>query len=94
MRTDTPQTIYRKDYAAPNYLADTVEMGFDLDPADTHVATRITLTRNPAAKGRDLILFGEELELVALRLNGKTLSQAKGDFRIASGVLTLSLIHI
>ena len=89
MRTDTPQTIYRKDYAAPNYLADTVEMGFDLDPADTHVATRITLTRNPAAKGRDLILFGEELELVALRLNGKTLSQAKGDFRIAGGVLTI-----
>jgi aminopeptidase N len=46
-------------------------MGFDLDPADTRVATRITLTRNPAAKGRDLVLFGEELELVALRLNGR-----------------------
>ncbi|UIN20343.1 aminopeptidase N [Herbaspirillum frisingense] len=89
MRTDTPQTIYRKDYAAPNYLADTVEMGFDLDPADTRVATRITMTRNPAAKGRDLVLFGEELELVALRLNGKTLSQDKGDFRIAAGVLTI-----
>ncbi|MRT31127.1 aminopeptidase N [Herbaspirillum sp. CAH-3] len=89
MRTDTPQTIYRKDYAAPNYLADTVEMGFDLDPADTRVATRITLTRNPAARGRDLVLFGEELELVALRLNGKTLSQAKGDFRIGGGVLTI-----
>ena len=89
MRTDTPQTIYRKDYAAPNYLADTVEMGFDLDPADTRVATRITMTRNPAAKGRELVLFGEELELVALRLNGKTLSQDKGDFRIAAGVLTI-----
>ena len=89
MRTDTPQTIYRKDYAAPNYLADTVEMGFDLDPADTRVATRLTMTRNPAAKGRELVLFGEELELVALRLNGKTLSQDKGDFRIAAGVLTI-----
>ncbi|MFS2113186.1 aminopeptidase N [Herbaspirillum frisingense] len=89
MRTDTPQTIYRKDYAAPNYLADTVEMGFDLDPADTRVATRLTMTRNPAAKGRDLVLFGEELVLVALRLNGKTLSQDKGDFRIAAGVLTI-----
>jgi aminopeptidase N len=33
MRTDTPQTIYRKDYTAPSYLVDTVELGFDLDPA-------------------------------------------------------------
>ena len=89
MRTDTPQTIYRKDYAAPNYLADTVEMGFDLDPAATRVATRLTMTRNPAAKGRDLVLFGEELELVALRVNGKTLSQDRGDFRLAGGVLTI-----
>ena len=37
MRTDTPQTIYRKDYTAPSYLVDTVELGFDLDPARTVV---------------------------------------------------------
>ena len=33
MRTDTPQTIYRKDYTPPSYLVETVELGFDLDPA-------------------------------------------------------------
>ncbi|WP_050467959.1 aminopeptidase N [Herbaspirillum chlorophenolicum] len=87
MRTDTPQTIHRKDYAAPNYLVDTVEMGFDLEPAATRVATRIAMYRNPAAAGRDIVLFGEELELVALRLNGKTL--AKGDYRLAGHVLTI-----
>ncbi|MBB5391405.1 MULTISPECIES: aminopeptidase N [unclassified Herbaspirillum] len=87
MRTDTPQTIHRKDYAAPNYLVDTVEMGFDLEPAATRVATRIAMRRNPAAAGRDIVLFGEELELVALRVNGKTL--AKGDYRLAGHVLTI-----
>ncbi|MCA1324794.1 aminopeptidase N [Herbaspirillum sp. alder98] len=88
MRTDTPQTIYRKDYAAPNYLVDTVDMGFDLDPALTRVATRIVMRRNPAAAGRDIVLYGEELELVALRLNGKTLK--KGDYRLVGGVLTIA----
>ncbi|WP_432239598.1 aminopeptidase N [Herbaspirillum robiniae] len=87
MRTDTPQTIYRKDYAAPNYLIDTVEMGFDLDPSATRVATRIAMRRNPAAAGRDIVLFGEELELVALRVNGKALG--RGDYRLAGGVLTI-----
>ncbi|MBO9538006.1 aminopeptidase N [Herbaspirillum sp.] len=87
MRTDTPQTIHRKDYAAPNYLVDTVEMGFDLEPAATRVATRIAMRRNPAAAGRDIVLFGEELELVALRMNGKAL--AKGDYRLAGHVLTI-----
>ena len=87
MRTDTPQTIHRKDYAAPNYLVDTVEMGFDLEPAATRVATRIAMRRNPAAAGRDIVLFGEELELVALRVNGKTL--ARGDYRLDGHALTI-----
>ena len=54
MRTDTPQTIYRKDYTAPSYLVDTVELGFDLDPARTVVANRMTVRRNPASFHREI----------------------------------------
>ena len=75
MRTDTPLTIYRKDYTAPSYLVDTVELGFDLDPRRTVVANRLTLRRNPASAQREIELFGEEIELVAIRLNGKTLGE-------------------
>ncbi|MFK3740044.1 aminopeptidase N [Massilia sp. TN1-12] len=75
MRTDTPLTIYRKDYTAPSYLVDTVELGFDLDPLRTVVANRLTLRRNPASAQREIELFGEEIELVAIRLNGKTLGE-------------------
>ena len=75
MRTDTSQAIHRSDYAAPNYLVETVELGFDLDPALTRVAARLTMTRNPEGLGRDIVLHGDTLELVALRMNGKLLSR-------------------
>jgi aminopeptidase N len=75
MRTQTPQAIQRSDYAPPSFLVETVEMGFDLDPAQTHVATRIRLTHNPLSNSRDLFLYGEELTLAQLRMNGTTLSK-------------------
>ena len=87
MRTDTPQTIYRKDYTPPAYLVDTVELGFDLDPVRTVVANRLTLRRNPVASQRAIELHGEEIELVALRLNGKALGP--GDYRLANNLLTI-----
>ena len=87
MRTDTAQTIYRHDYTPPSYWVDQVEIGFDLDPAATRVANRLTLTRNPESKSTTLALHGEELELVQLRMNGKAL--AKKDYRIANGMLQI-----
>ena len=88
MRTDTPQTIYRKDYTAPGYLVDTVELGFDLDPERTIVANRMTMRRNEASPQREIELYGENLFLVALRLNGKTLG--KGDYRIDGDILRIA----
>ncbi|KQQ87804.1 aminopeptidase N [Massilia sp. Leaf139] len=87
MRTDTPQTIYRKDYTPPSYLVDTVELGFDLDPARTIVANRMTMRRNPDSAQREIELYGENLELVALRMNGNTLGA--NDYRIEGSLLTI-----
>ena len=87
MRTDTPQTIYRKDYTPPSYLVDTVELGFDLDPARTVVANRLTLRRNPASTQRAIELHGEDIELVALRLNGKVLEAS--EYRLANNLLVI-----
>jgi aminopeptidase N len=75
MRTDNAAAIHRQDYAPPAYLVDTIDIGFDLDPAATRVAARSVLRRNPDSRSTDLVLHGEEVELVALRVNGKTLSQ-------------------
>jgi len=87
MRTDTPQTIYRKDYTAPSYLVDTVELGFDLDPARTVVANRLTLRRNPDSAQREIELYGEDIELVALRLNGKALGE--GEYSLEGTLLRI-----
>ena len=88
MRTDTPQTIYRKDYTPPSYLVDTVELGFDLDPARTIVANRMTMRRNPDSAQREIELYGEKLELVALRMNGKPLGAQ--DYRIEGSLLRIA----
>jgi aminopeptidase N len=88
MRTDTTHAIYRHDYAPPSYWVATVEIGFDLDPLETRVSTRLTMTRNPASQSRELILFGEELEMVQLRMDGKLLN--KRDYRITDGTLRIA----
>ncbi|OYO30665.1 aminopeptidase N [Janthinobacterium sp. PC23-8] len=87
MRTDSPQTIYRQDYTPPSYLVDTVELGFDLDPARTIVASRIRMHRNPDSTSRSIELHGEHIELVQLRLNGKLLKPSQ--YKLTSGMLTI-----
>jgi aminopeptidase N len=87
MRTDTPLTIYRKDYTPPTFWVDTVEMGFDLDPEATRVATRLTMTRNPDSRNKSLVLYGEALRLVQLRMNGKEVS--KRGYSLNEGTLEI-----
>ena len=87
MHNETQQTIFRHDYSAPDYLVDTVEMGFDLDPNETRVANRMTLTRSPSSKTQDILLHGNGLKLAQLRMNGIKLG--KKDYAIESGDLRI-----
>ncbi|MFZ4873737.1 aminopeptidase N [Janthinobacterium sp. Mn2066] len=87
MRTDSPQTIYRKDYTPPSFLVDSVELGFDLDPARTIVASRISMRHNPASKSRSIELHGEHIELVQVRLNGKLLKPSQ--YKLTASSLTI-----
>ena len=43
-----PQAIRLADYTAPDYLVDTVDLEFDLEPKETVVRARLALRRNPA----------------------------------------------
>ena len=95
--TKKPQiTIHRKDYTAPAYWVNTVEMGFDLDPAATRVFTRIALQRNSASPNKDVELLGDGAKLVALRMNGKTLHKGapnknnRSGYTIADGKLRIA----
>ncbi|AMV70899.1 aminopeptidase N [Desulfuromonas carbonis] len=72
----TPTTIFRHDYTPPPFLVDAVDLRFDLDPERTIVRSRLQLRRNPAVTGTPaLVLYGQELELVELALDGAPLAE-------------------
>ncbi|KCB43927.1 hypothetical protein L539_1488 [Bordetella hinzii 5132] len=72
MRTDTPVTVYRKDYQPYPYAIPEVALTFDLDPESTLVTATLRLERKPEAPAdAALELDGEELELVSLRVDGQ-----------------------
>ncbi len=75
MPSDGPQTIHLADYTPPNWLIESVELDFALDPKATRVTSRIRFTRNPAARDGDLHLDGEQLTLLSASIDGTPLSE-------------------
>ena len=70
MKTETPQTIYLKDYTPPAYLVDTVDLDVDIRPGSTTVTATLACRRNPAGAGAQaLVLDGEELETVSVAID-------------------------
>ncbi|HAT7797794.1 TPA: aminopeptidase N [Legionella pneumophila] len=67
-------TIYLKDYQSPSFTVETVELNFDL--YDDHALVNSTLKLMRQKDGA-LHLYGEELELIALHLNGRQLEPAE-----------------
>lgn len=86
MREGAPKTIYRKDYKAPDFLIDSVELAFDIFDGRTRVASKLTIQRN-GKNHAPLVLDGESLEIVSLVINGRALSA--DEYRYANGKLTI-----
>ena len=89
MDQSTRQPKLLKDYAPPNYLVDTVELDFALDPKATRVKSKLRLRPNPKADaaGLPLVLDGEGLVLQSLALDGKPLGL--DDYRLDEKSLTI-----
>lgn len=73
----TREPIFLKDYQPPAFLTPTIELDFVLDPEATLVTSRQTFRRNPKAytPNPELVLFGEDQDLVSLALNGAPLPE-------------------
>ena len=71
MKTDTPQTIYLKDYTAPAYLVDTVDLDFNIETGSTVVTSTLAMRRNPAVASQPLVLDGEDLETLSVTVDGQ-----------------------
>jgi aminopeptidase N len=74
MPASSPAAIYLKDYAPPAWLVETVDLHVSLLEGHAEVGARLAMRRNPAGGGGDLVLDGEELELLEIRLDGATLA--------------------
>jgi len=89
MRTETPVTVYRKDYQPYPYAIPEVALAFDLDPESTQVHSTLRIERKPDAPAdAALVLDGAELELVSLQVDGQPWPASR--YTLDDSTLTLS----
>jgi aminopeptidase N len=73
MRTDIAQPIRLKDYRLPDWLVETVSLDVSLHPTAARVRAKLALKPNPKTAAAPVILDGDGLSLVSLKLNGNIL---------------------
>jgi aminopeptidase N len=86
MRTEEPRAIHLADYKAPDFRIETVTLDFVLDPEATRVTATSRIVRK--APGAALFLHGEDLRLLALKLDGRAL--AEGEYNVDAKGLTIA----
>ena len=70
-----PTAVFLADYAPPPWLIDTIELDVDIRCDATRVIGRLRCVRNPAVAGdHPLVLDGEQLETLAVAIDGQTLA--------------------
>jgi aminopeptidase N len=87
MATDRYQRVFLADYEPPAFLVQHLHLSFEIEEDTTHVTSKLALKRNtdfPRA-GESLELFGENLELIAIALDGTPLPSS--EYRIEDGNL-------
>ena len=71
MRNGTPKTIRLRDYKAPDFIVETVELLFDLKEEGTRVTSTLALRRHPKGdREAPLHLDGENLKLISIKMGG------------------------
>jgi len=85
MKTDTPQTIYLKDYTPPAFFVDSVDLDFVIETGHTTVTATLAMRRNPAVPAQPLVLDGEELETLSATVDGE-----KAAFLLTASTLSIA----
>ena len=80
-----PSKINLKDYQKPSFDVETVSLDIKLFEDHAQVDSTLKMVRQSAG---DIVLFGEDLELLALTMNGEALSAER--YELSAGKLTIS----
>ncbi len=74
MKDSSPQPVFLSDYAPFGYLVDAVHLTFRLDAQKTRVLSRISFRPDPNVTARRFFLNGEQLTLIAARVDGQNIT--------------------
>ena len=92
MKDSQPRVIYLKDYEKPNFWIHQTSLKFELFEESTLVHSELLISRREnVEQGVPLVLHGEELELVSLKVNHAECS--KEDYDVSNDSLTLKVTH-
>jgi len=80
-----PSKINLKDYKKPSFDVKTIDLDIQLFEAYAQINSTLKMVRQTTG---DLVLFGEDLELLAVAMNGSQLSPE--DYQQQAGKLTIS----
>lgn len=69
MRTDTPKTIYLKNYTAYPFEVASLDLDFDIHDGYT-IVTAISIFTRTEPNASDIVLHGEDLELLCVEIDG------------------------
>jgi len=78
MKTDTPQTVYLKDYKPYPFEVESLDLNFDIHDGYTIVTAKSTWKRLNE-KAQEVFLNGEHLELMSVKVNGADIDDYKHD---------------
>ena len=81
------KTIYLKDYKAPDYLIDHVDLRFELDEEKTRVVSILQLKRQVFSESSPLVLNGESLELGEVKIDNVLIDDSS--YKVTDTTLTL-----
>ena len=84
MKTDTPKTIYLKDYAAPLYTVDNIDLVIRIYQGRTHVIAKTKFKKNHDGN-EPLVLNGENMKLLSVKIDGGI-----ADYSVDDKFLTIS----
>lgn len=85
MRTDTPKTIYLKDYSPYPFKIHSLDMAFDIRDGHTIVTATSKFERvDPAAA--EVFLNGEDMELLSVKVDGNAID----DYSVTEAALRIS----
>lgn len=79
MSNEKPKAIYLKDYLPPAYLIEKINLQVSLGEEVTGVESTLNVYANEKhpEKGKPLVLFGQDMKLVSVEMDGKELSESQ-----------------